>query len=141
MLERQVPLTDRGGPEVLVIDSDAVAGIAGLTDDTAARDTRGRPETSTLKNPDTGCRLLLEKTKRQVLGKFFVAAAAFHEGRDAEPGAKYSPATEGSGRPGEPNPRLPIANPEVIVVEGLVAELRSSVHARIGVNRPGVESK
>src|SRR5208282_2831192 len=127
---------------ILVKDPDADAAlIARLTDDTAARGSRGRSETNTLKRSDTGGPLLLEKTKRQVLGEFFVAAAAFHEGRDGEPGAKYRLAPENCWRPGKPDPRLPIADPQVIVVQSLVAELRGSVHARRGVNRPGVEPK
>ena len=83
--------------------------------------------------------LLLEETERQVLGEFFVAAAAFHEGRNAEARANYRLAAHGCWRPGNPDPRHEIASSQVIIVEGLVAKLRGSVHSGRGVNRPRVQ--
>jgi hypothetical protein len=46
----------------------------------------GGPEAIFHRVDAPGC-LLLEKTEGQVLGEFFVAAAAFYEGRDGESGA------------------------------------------------------
>jgi hypothetical protein len=89
LLNRQIPLSDRGWSEVLVKDPDTITGIAGLIDYTSARHARSGSETSTLKRSDATGRLLLKKTERQILGEFFVAAAAFREGRDAKPSAKY----------------------------------------------------
>src|SRR5260370_40001128 len=108
-------------------------------EEAVSRHARGGSETSTLKCSDAARRLLLKKTERQILGQFFVTPTAFREGGDAKPGAKYRLAAQGHRRPGKPNARLPIADPEVVVIERSGPELGSPGHARRSGNRPGVE--
>ena len=79
------------------------------------------------KRSDAAGGLLLQKAEGQVLCEFFVAAAAFHEGRDTEPGAEYRLATQHGRSPRESDAGLPVANPEIIVVKRLVAKFRCTL--------------
>src|SRR5260370_42218454 len=110
-------------------------------EEAVSRHARGGSETSTLKCSDAASRLLLKKTERQVLGQFFVTPTAFREGGDAKPGAKYRLAAQGHRRPGKPNPRLPIADPEAVDIESSVPELGSSVHSGRSVNHSCAEAE
>src|SRR4029077_4674543 len=65
-----------------------------------------------------GSRILLKNTVRHVLRELLVRASSFGERGDAIAGADDGLAMQGRGRPGYANPRKPIADAKIVVIEG-----------------------
>src|SRR5882724_1031290 len=136
MLDREVPLIDHRRLEVLIVDSDAIPGIAGLVDCRAGIGLR-----SSKAPGQRSCPLLLKDAEGQVQREFFVAASALHEFGDAETTADYRLAAQKLRRPGKSNSWQPIADSQIIVVKRLVSELRRSIHTGCGEDRPRIETE
>ena len=141
LLDRQVPLIDHGGPEVLIKYPDSVSRVAAENDALRAGGGAGRtPETIGQGAEAAGC-VLLQNAEWQVHVEFFVAASAFHEFGDSEPRPDYCFAMPHGRGPGNADSRQPISDTRVVVIKGLVGELRGSINAGRGINGTRIQSK
>src|SRR5208282_1214874 len=117
LLDREIPLLDQSGPEVLVKDADTAARVA-----TELRRGTRRSALPCLSERADACGISgLKVSVWKIERKLLVASASLHIGRGAVGGANDGLAVHEARRPGDAEARIPIAEPGVVVVERTIA--------------------